>query len=49
MSLQKSPVSRYRAIGYTDFAVTIEKQEETRDEAEVAFAWRNERRTKTDL
>ena len=30
MPLQKSAVSRCRAIGYIDLAVTIEKQEETR-------------------
>jgi hypothetical protein len=40
--MQRLPVSRSGAIGYTDVAVTIEKQEETRDEAEAAFAWRND-------
>jgi hypothetical protein len=40
--MQLLPVSNRRVIGYTDFAVTIEKQEETRDEAEAAFAWRND-------
>jgi hypothetical protein len=49
MPMQKPPVSPGGAIGYIEVAVTIEKPEETRDEAEVAFAWRNERRAKTDL
>jgi hypothetical protein len=40
--MQRQPVSRRVAIGYTDFAVAIEKQGETPNEAEAAFAWRND-------
>src|SRR5215475_4412712 len=49
MSMQAPPVSRGGTIGYTGLAPTIEKQEETRDAAEATFAWRNERRAKTNL
>jgi hypothetical protein len=45
--MQFRPVSHRRAIGYTGCAAPIEKQEETRNAPEIAFAWRNERRPKT--